>query len=69
MEPLAHIATRHLEQIVLLELLEHATLQLDKLTNEQIGNSVLWFILNDEKFRSSYGSTNRSNFVDTKNTE
>ena len=37
-EALAHVRARHLEQVVLVELLEHAPLQLDKL--QQTGESV-----------------------------
>ena len=41
-EALAHVRARHLEQVVLVELLEHAPLQLDELqqTNRRIRGSV-----------------------------
>ena len=33
-EPLPHVATRHLEQVRLLKLLKHTTFQFDKLTKK-----------------------------------
>ena len=42
-EALAHVRARHLEQVVLVKLLEHAPLQLDELqqTGESAGRSVV----------------------------